>query len=108
MCVLLHLSNRDDPLTVQVICGDSSWEENLEFALKFVNKQGGAQAMLSGNNYTYTRRYFLENLATHDVFGELLSLPSYVSCQVTDYQAASLQGRSPCYLETLIAGGLKV
>lgn len=91
MYVLLH-SKRGDPLTVQVISGDSSWEENLEFALKFVNKQGGAQAMLAGNNYTYTRRYFLENLATHDVFGKLL-----ISDQLTDQKAASSQGKSLYY-----------
>lgn len=70
---------------LQVISGDPSWEENLEFALKFVSKQGGAQAMLAGNNYTYARRYFLENLATHDVFGESLYLDPYVrvACSVS-------------------------
>jgi len=54
----------------QVISGDDSWEENLEFAMKFVNKQGGPQALLAGQDYSFTRRYFLENLAVHDVFGE--------------------------------------
>lgn len=58
----------------QVISGDKTWEENLEFALKFVNKQGGAQAMLAGNDYSFTRRYFLENLAVHDVFGKSESI----------------------------------
>lgn len=60
----------EDGADDQVISGDDSWEENLEFAMKFVNKQGGPQALLAGQDYSFTRRYFLENLAVHDVFGE--------------------------------------
>jgi hypothetical protein len=44
----------------------------MEFVLKLAHKKGGPQAMLRdpcGGN-TFTRRYLLENLATHDVFSE--------------------------------------
>jgi hypothetical protein len=40
----------------------------MEFALNLIAKKGGPQAMLKPDEYSFTRRYLLENLATHDVF----------------------------------------
>ncbi|RSH82889.1 hypothetical protein EHS25_005879 [Saitozyma podzolica] len=42
------------------------WRDNLEFALNLINKKGGPQVMLRPPDYSFTRRYLLENLATHD------------------------------------------
>ncbi|TYJ55671.1 hypothetical protein B9479_003574 [Cryptococcus floricola] len=56
-----------------VISADSSWRDNLEFALSLISKKGGAQAMLQGPGYSFTRRYLLENLATHDVFSSFVT-----------------------------------
>lgn len=46
----------------------------MEFVLKLAHKKGGPQAMLkdAGGTNNFTRRYLLENLATHDVFSESL------------------------------------
>ncbi|GFZ52220.1 hypothetical protein JCM24511_09993 [Saitozyma sp. JCM 24511] len=49
-----------------VISADPSWRDNLEFALNLINKKGGPQVMLKPPDYSFTRRYLLENLATHD------------------------------------------
>lgn len=52
-----------------MISADPTWADNMEFALKLVNKKGGPQAMLkTTKGSSFTRRYLLENLATHDVF----------------------------------------
>ncbi|KAK4689735.1 hypothetical protein P7C73_g392, partial [Tremellales sp. Uapishka_1] len=51
-----------------VISADPSWRDNLEFALSLIAKNGGPQHMLRESEYSFTRRYLLENLATHDVF----------------------------------------
>ncbi|WRT64943.1 uncharacterized protein IL334_001883 [Kwoniella shivajii] len=56
-----------------VISADPSWRDNLEFALNLVSKKGGPQVMLQGSEYTFTRRYLLENLATHDVFASFIT-----------------------------------
>ncbi|ODN79823.1 hypothetical protein, variant [Cryptococcus amylolentus CBS 6039] len=56
-----------------VISADSSWRDNLEFALSLISKKGGPQAMLQGPGYSFTRRYLLENLATHDVFSSFVT-----------------------------------
>ncbi|KAK8846872.1 hypothetical protein IAR55_005962 [Kwoniella newhampshirensis] len=56
-----------------VISADPTWRDNLEFALNLVGKKGGPQAMLSGPGYSFTRRYLLENLATHDVFSSFIT-----------------------------------
>ncbi|WVQ99110.1 hypothetical protein IAU59_006242 [Kwoniella sp. CBS 9459] len=56
-----------------VISADPSWRDNLEFALNLVGRKGGPQAMLSGSGYSFTRRYLLENLATHDVFASFIT-----------------------------------
>lgn len=42
----------------------------MEFALNLISKKGGPQAMLKPADYSFTRRFLLENLATHDVFSE--------------------------------------
>lgn len=57
----------------QVISADPTWADNMEFVLKLAHKKGGPQAMLKTTNgaSNFTRRYLLENLATHDVFSEL-------------------------------------
>ncbi|KAI9637142.1 fungal-specific transcription factor domain-containing protein [Dioszegia hungarica] len=53
-----------------VISADPTWADNMEFVLKLAHKKGGPQAMLKTTNgaSNFTRRYLLENLATHDVF----------------------------------------
>jgi hypothetical protein len=54
--------------------------------------------MLAGNNYTYARRYFLENLATHDVFGESLYLDMWyilIACSLT---GCFITGKEPVLL----------
>lgn len=51
-----------------VVTADTSWSDNMEFVLNLINKKGGPQAMLNGAEYSFTRRYLLENLAAHDVF----------------------------------------
>ncbi|AFR97193.2 hypothetical protein C343_05329 [Cryptococcus neoformans C23] len=56
-----------------VISADPTWRDNLEFALYLIGKQGGPQAMLQGTGYSFTRRYLLENLATHDVFASFIT-----------------------------------
>ncbi|OCF32134.1 hypothetical protein I316_06290 [Kwoniella heveanensis BCC8398] len=56
-----------------VISADPSWRDNLEFALNLVGRKGGPQAMLAGSGYSFTRRYLLENLATHDVFASFIT-----------------------------------
>ncbi|WWD22184.1 hypothetical protein CI109_106675 [Kwoniella shandongensis] len=56
-----------------VISADPTWRDNLEFALNLVGKKGGPQAMLNGPGYSFTRRYLLENLATHDVFSSFVT-----------------------------------
>ena len=53
-----------------VVTADTSWRDNMEFVLKLISKKGGPQAMLQGSEYSFTRRYLLENLATYDVFSE--------------------------------------
>lgn len=59
-----------DSAHLQVISADPSWRDNLEFALNLINKKGGPQVMLKPPDYSFTRRYLLENLATHDVFSK--------------------------------------
>ena len=56
-----------------MIDADDTWQDNLEFALHMISKRGGPLAMLKAPDTTFTRRYLLENLAVHDVFGEILS-----------------------------------
>ncbi|WWC59260.1 uncharacterized protein I303_101810 [Kwoniella dejecticola CBS 10117] len=56
-----------------VISADPTWRDNLEFALNLITKKGGPQVMLQGAEYTFTRRYLLENLATHDVFASFIT-----------------------------------
>ncbi|WWC67750.1 uncharacterized protein I206_101662 [Kwoniella pini CBS 10737] len=56
-----------------VISADPTWRDNLEFALNLITKKGGPQVMLQGSEYTFTRRYLLENLATHDVFASFIT-----------------------------------
>ncbi|WWC87118.1 uncharacterized protein L201_002004 [Kwoniella dendrophila CBS 6074] len=56
-----------------VISADPSWRDNLEFALNLITKKGGPQTMLQGLEYSFTRRYLLENLATHDVFSSFIT-----------------------------------
>ncbi|WVQ84847.1 hypothetical protein IAT38_007004 [Cryptococcus sp. DSM 104549] len=56
-----------------VISADPTWRDNLEFAINLINKKGGPQAMLNGQGYSFTRRYLLENLATHDVFASFIT-----------------------------------
>jgi hypothetical protein len=52
-----------------VIDADETWQDNLEFALHMISKRGGPLAMLKAADTSFTRRYLLENLAVHDVFG---------------------------------------
>ena len=52
------------------LTADTSWRDNMEFVLNLISKKGGPQAMLNGAEYSFTRRYLLENLAAHDVFSE--------------------------------------
>lgn len=54
-----------------MIDADETWQDNLEFALHMISKRGGPLAMLKAADTSFTRRYLLENLAVHDVFGEL-------------------------------------
>ncbi|WVR07883.1 hypothetical protein IAU60_004926 [Kwoniella sp. DSM 27419] len=56
-----------------VISADPTWRDNLEFAMNLMGRKGGPQAMLSGTGYSFTRRYLLENLATHDVFASFIT-----------------------------------
>lgn len=51
-----------------VVLADTSWRDNMEFVLNLISKKGGPQAMLKPSEYSFTRRYLLENLAAHDVF----------------------------------------
>lgn len=55
-----------------VIDADETWQDNLEFALHMISKRGGPLAMLKASDTSFTRRYLLENLAVHDVFGASL------------------------------------
>ena len=57
-----------------VLTADVGWKDNMEFVLNLISKRGGPQAMLKPSEYSFTRRYLLENLATHNVFSELLSV----------------------------------
>lgn len=55
-----------------VVTADPGWKDNMEFVLNFISKRGGPQAMLKSSEYSFTRRYLLENLAAHDVFSKSL------------------------------------
>ncbi|ORY24898.1 hypothetical protein BCR39DRAFT_561360 [Naematelia encephala] len=70
---------------------DSSWGANLEFAMNYVNRKGGPQAMLKSPDSTFTRRYLIENLATHDVF----------SCFITGKEPALLGNYDQWWFESV-------
>jgi hypothetical protein len=82
-----------------VISADPSWRDNLEFALNLINKKGGPQAMLKPPDYSFTRRYLLENLATHDVFSEYDRGHTVLSCfELTWYIGSFITGKEPALL----------
>jgi hypothetical protein len=63
-CVILLL--RD------VISGSGDWESTIDYAIRLVAKRGGPQAVLNSDKSNFTRRFLLENLATHDIFSSSL------------------------------------
>ncbi|ORY27915.1 hypothetical protein BCR39DRAFT_506093 [Naematelia encephala] len=59
LATCLTLINRD------VMSADTTWQENLDFAVGLINKRGGPQKMLELAR-SNTRRFLLESLATHE------------------------------------------
>lgn len=64
--------------------------------------------MLRGPGYTFTRRYILEQLATHDVFSEWVLRYDIQQADRTFVQALSSLVKSRPYWATLIPGGSRV
>ncbi|KAL7419001.1 hypothetical protein Q5752_006685 [Cryptotrichosporon argae] len=56
-------------MTRDVLSADAGWRDNLDFAIGLIHKRGGPAAMLARDPANYTRRFILEQLTTHDVFG---------------------------------------
>ena len=74
-----------------VIDADETWQDNLEFALHMISKRGGPLAMLKAADTSFTRRYLLENLAVHDVFG----------CFITGKEPALLGNYDPWWFDSV-------
>lgn len=52
-----------------VVTAQPGWEDNVECAIRLVTKRDGPRAVLREESSNFARRFLLENLATHDVFG---------------------------------------
>lgn len=86
-------------LIQDVISADPTWSHSLEYAVRLVMRKGGVQSVLDGIDFGgtvtgysggyaeggFTRRYLLENLATHEVF----------SCFVTQKEPSLLTHSDP-------------
>lgn len=84
-----------------MISADPTWLDNMDFMIKLIHKKGGPQAMLnSTKGSSFTRRYMLENLATHDVFSKpdcgSLGIRLIAGCFITGKEPALL-GSYDCW-----------
>ncbi len=55
-------------LIIQVLMGDLTWKDNLDFGVRLIYKHGGPAAVLAAQPGNFARRFFLELLATTEVF----------------------------------------
>ncbi len=93
VCLHAHCS-------LQVISGDPTWSGSMEYALNLVSRRGGPQAMLRSSTSTFTRRYLLEQIATHDVFSGCLRKVSALctDCHVERGSGSFINGKEPTLL----------
>jgi hypothetical protein len=54
--------------TRDVLYGDLAWKDNVDFAIRLIYKQGGPAAVIAADPGNFVRRFFVESLATTDVF----------------------------------------
>jgi hypothetical protein len=56
--------------TRDVLFGDLAWKDNVDFAIRLIYKQGGPAAVIAADPGNFVRRFFVESLATTDVFSK--------------------------------------
>ncbi|KAL1407159.1 hypothetical protein Q8F55_006573 [Vanrija albida] len=54
--------------TRDVLNADTTWRNNFDFAISCVRRRGGPEQLLSRDPTSFTKRFVLEQLATHEVF----------------------------------------
>lgn len=75
-------------ILIRDVISADDWVENFEYAIRLVAKRGGPQAVLSSDPTNFTRRFLLENLATHDIFSGFLPVKKMITGHVmTDDEA---------------------
>jgi len=51
---------------------DRNWKQNLDFALRLIQKRGGPEEFIKADRYNFSRRFIVDQLATTDVFSKAL------------------------------------
>lgn len=54
----------------KVISAGSTWQEDMEYAIRLVSQRGGAMAVINEEGGNFTRRFLVENLVVHDIFSK--------------------------------------
>ncbi|WOO84604.1 Aspercryptin biosynthesis cluster-specific transcription regulator atnN [Vanrija pseudolonga] len=54
--------------TRDVLNADTTWRNNFDFAISCVRRRGGPEQLLARDPTSFTKRFVLEQLATHEVF----------------------------------------
>jgi hypothetical protein len=97
----------------KVISAGSTWQENMEYAIRLVSQRGGAMAVINEEGGNFTRRFLVENLVVHDIFSKFarprpdrmatcLTRPFFArapGCFVTNKEPALLVKFDPWWFE---------